>query len=447
MENIYISIHNERSMVPGIRTRREFLLAASGPLTAASGCSGLAGRGTAGAPLEGETVRVGVMAHADGGAARSIFDGATVAATHLEATGGIAGADVELVTEETGDWHAESGGRRAHDRLCGEADCDLTVGCTTTEKLRPVLESVADHETVHLTTGTVSDAISETVGGDYDRYKYHFRAGLPGPDSLASALGSFVERVHEDAGWERAAVAAQNVSEAFPLQAAFTDAVGEVLDVVETYRWHGLDAGSSLTDVAEADPDVLFDVQLVGGTTKVDRWADREYGFEYGGFLVPATRRRSWDASDGRVESVFTLNAYETGTGDPDRESFLEAYRSETGRFPLYSGATTYDALLTYREAVEAIVEEDGSEFPSQEQIVERLETGSFSDGVVYDRVSYTGPDADRVHEPTWTSMDDDRVPVVQQWQPAGDRDGTLETVAPEGVRTASFRSRPWARR
>lgn len=433
-------------MVPGTSTRRELLLATSGALTATTGCSGLSARSSTGAPLEGETVRIGVMAHADGGEADAIFDGAAVAAARIAETGGIAGADVEVVREETGEWHDGEGAARAHDRLCGEADCDLTVGCSTTDEVRSTLDSVAEHETVHLTTGAISDTVSETVAAEYDRYKYHFRAGLPGPADLASSLAAFVAAVGEDAGWERAAVGAQNLSAAIRLQEAFTDAIDGGLDVVDTYRWHGLDAGTSLNDVAEADPDVLFDVQLVGGTTTVDRWTEQRYQFDYGGFLVPATRRSIWDSSDGRIESVFTLNAYGGGAGDPELASFLDAYRSETGRLPLYSGATTYDALLTYREAIEATLEGDtGGDFPSQGRVVEALEDGTFSDGVVYDRLSYTGPEADRVHEPVWASMDDTGVPVVQQWQTASDRGGTLETLAPERVRTASFQSRPWA--
>lgn len=425
--------------------RRDVLTATGvGVATSLAGCGYIGGTTADERPLAGDTVPVGLLAPRDATEGRSSIQGAELAVEQINENGGMGGASLELVTADTaGGDHAEIAAAE-HGRLCTDEECEVTLGVTTAGAVEQTLPSIAEHETVHLSTVLGDGTIAESVGENYDEYKYFFRPGLPDTRGLADAIADFIHTEATDLGWESTAVVTSKLDLFTAYHDRLTERVSTQLDVPVAERISGLGGGyeSLFDEIEEEGCDVLLWGNGTRGTSVVHAWANHEPDFALGGLDLPAMRPTQWTETDGDVESMFVLNALTPGSDNTDRTGeFVSAYEATYDQYPTFNGALTYDALRMYRDAVEDLLE-DTDEFPAQDDVVEALEDRTFAEGVVYPELAFTGPDADRVHEPVWESMAESGVPVIQQWQSGSDHH--MEAIAPAQNRTASYQSPSW---
>lgn len=379
-----------------------------------------------GAPSESEPLRIGVLAPEGVAVGGSIVDATEVAVAQINDDGGIAGRDVDHTVERLGH---DPDVAAAHRRLCRTEGCHLTLGLFRERSVRGILDSVADEETVHLTTGSLAGSPSAAVADAYERYKYHSRVGPPGFRSLGRALGEFVDQKASEYGWSEAALVTEDLHELTPYHEAVLEHASRTLDVTYDARLVDSSVDPVLADIEALDCDVVLVGWLLSGATFVNQWAKRGRPFDLGGFHLPGTRSEFYERTGGNAESLFTMNALAPGSENTPRTAdFVSAYRDRVGTFPLYSGATTFDAIRLYRAVVEEATDETGR-IPGQEAIVERMRQTTYTEGTVYPALSFTGPDAERAHEPVWRSMAESGVPVVQRWEP----DGSVTVVSTEG--------------
>jgi branched-chain amino acid transport system substrate-binding protein len=425
-------------MVPARSTvgRRAVIANAGAGMSALAGCNfGFLGDPSADRPpLWGESIRVGVLRASKLPHGQAIEHGARMVVERINADGGVAGAGIELVEADTAGDPATA--REEHRRLCEEEDCDLTVGLLWVSTVEETLWSVAEQERVHLTTGSLDVRAGERVA-EHDDYRYHFRPGLPNYRHLADAVVEFVDGHREGLGWERAALVTDRVDE-FAYRERLADRLPDVLEVPVSETATGVgDWGPLYDDIEAADCDVAL-VGLLAGADPVEEWVADERDFAFGGLVETATAPDFWERTDGAAEGVFTLDGLTPDSENTDRtRGFVDDYAARYGQPPVYSAATTYDALKLYRQAVESIVEDGDSDLPDQDAIVEALEEITYTDGLLYDEFAFTGRDADLAHEPVWESMAETGVPLVQQWQADGNEGGERVAVAPDGIATA----------
>lgn len=432
--------------VPPAVSRRTVIATAGAGLSGLAGCNvGYLGETSSDRPpLRGETIRVGVLATSERlPHGEAIENGARMVAERINADGGIAGAGIELEVADTKT--SPDTARDEHRSLCEEADCDLTVGLFLGDAVRETLRSVAEQETVHLTTGSLDGRASGRVAEYYDDYRYHFRPGLPNYRDLADAQVAFLEAHAADLGWERAALIGENLDELEVFHERLDARLPEVLEVPVSERPAGVgDWGPLYDDIEAADCDVAL-VGLLVGAGPVEQWTAEERDFAFGGFVETATTPDFWERTGGDAEGVFSLDGLTPDSENTGRtRGFVDEYVARYDALPVYTAATTHDSLEIYRQAVESIVEKGDTELPSQDAIVEALEDVTFTDGLLYNEFAFTGKDADLVHEPVWESMSESGVPVVQQWQADGEGGGKRVAVAPERSRTTAYRQPPW---
>lgn len=426
-------------------SRRDVITATGVGLTSSLAGCGYIGDTTADEqPLAKDSIPVGVLTPNNAIGGQSIIQGAELAVEQINDEGGIGGASLELSTADTaGEDHFEKAATE-HSRLCTDEDCDLTLGLTSDGAVKETLPSIADNETVHLSSVLSDGSIGEMVGQNYDEYKYFFRAGLPAMAGLANALADFVEMQGANLEWETVAVVTTGLDLLTPFHDRLTERVSDQFEVAVDERISGLGGGyeTLFDEIEDEGCDVLLWGSVTRGAGMVNAWANREPNFALGGFDLPAMRPNQWMETDGNVESMFVLDALTPASNNTATTSeFVTQYETTYEQYPMYNGALTYDALRMYRDAVEDLVESDG-QFPDQDEIVETLEERTFTEGVVYPELAFTGPDADRVHEPVWESMAENDVPVIQQWQSGSDHH--MEAIAPESNQTASYQSPPW---
>lgn len=409
-----------------------------------------------------DAIAIGVLAPMNLPVGESTWNAARMAAEEINADGGVLGTElaVELGDTEVSPGRAES----EHRRLVDEEDCEATVGLFLGAALLQTLPSIADSETVHLTTGAMEPRAgrlvsrTESLTGDppeeeHERYRYHFRTGPLHLRDQADAMVEFLSRRADRRGWRRAALLTENLGELTPYAERLEARLDGVLETPMVERTGGVsDWDPVYDDVESADCDLALVAFTLGGTTAVNQWAAQERDFEFGGVHVPSQAFEYWENTDGRVEHVFATNVATPQTENTaETRPFFERYADRWDAVPSYTGAITYDAVYILKLAVERAAESEGTSGPpAGDTLVRHLEALTFTDGTIVPEFEFTSPEAKYAHEPRWNSMTDDGVPVVQQWQydPETREDyGTMHAVAPGRNATAAYDPPGWIER
>jgi branched-chain amino acid transport system substrate-binding protein len=411
-------------------------------------------------PLAGETFKVGVLAPMNFPLGESMWQAAQMAAEDYNADGGLLGAKVEV---ELGNTETSPGESQAqHQRLTTQANCDITTGIFLGSALLQTMPSIANQEKLHITTASADPRIGKLVSKaaafqsgstpeeEYERFKYHFRAGPIHLLDLADAMMEFIQDKKDEYGWERAALLTENLGEFDPYAEKLLDQLDSVIEVPITERPGGVSDWSPLFDsIEDANCDVALIGMALGGTTAVNQWAQQQRDFEFGGVHVFAQSFEYWDSTDGNVEHVFTMNAMTPQTENtPQTQEFVNRFMERWDTVPIYTAPLTYDALSTVEQVFARMDEEDGLDgIPHADDVIPYLESMTFTGSSVLEEVAFTPPDAEYAHEPQWTSIAETGVPVFQQWQhdPEIREDyGTMHSFYPPQNKTADKTLPEW---
>lgn len=441
-----------RDRTDGDRAGRRQFLKAAGTGAAASvlaGCSWIQGGGSADgttdgtgsgtSDLSGETLRVGVLALAPDGnpLGEGMVNGAKLAARELSGEG-VLGADVEVVVGDT----EGSQGTAVHEyqRLVHEERVDVTVGVFLDQVLTGLLPRIAESETLHFTTAAIGLNAPRKVAEDYERFKYHFRPGPLNVAQIADGQLSFLEQHADRLGWERVALAVEDLAEFDPFYERVKAGAGDHVDLVTDGRTPTdlRDWRPAFDNVEEEDTDLLLVGQSLSGVAAVKIWGEQQRPFEYGGLHIPSQIARFWEEVNGDCEHVFTMTAATPQSENTSRtQEFMQAYRDAFDSFPAFVGPTTYDAVRMYADAVS----ETGATDP--EQLIPYLEERTFTDGVLVPDHEFQGPDGEFPHDPSPGPLRESGLPLWHQWQEQ-DGEGVQAVFAPEQHKMADYRKPPW---
>jgi branched-chain amino acid transport system substrate-binding protein len=429
--------HSDR--VPGSRTRRRDFLkgtAAAGGAVALAGCQGSVARSivTGEPPQAGDdTFRIGALGPEVKALGESIGNGAKLAAEQLNAQGGIGGKEVEILTGNTRGLPGKA--EQEYRRLVAEENCDMTIGTFRTTALNAILPLIADSQRVHMTTGAAGPRPARLVNEQYERYKYHFRPGPINSFDLADAQLEFTKAKAEDFGWETAAVLVENFDALRPFAERLRP-IQEVLDVpIFTKTSTNVRTWQPIFDqVEQAGVDICFVFLALTGTKAVTQWANKPYPFEMGGIHVFGQQPNYWEATGGRCEALFTMNAMTPQTRNTERtQKFMKRYMEAFGGAPMYNGPISFDAVNMYNEAVENV---GGTE--DTDGIINYLEQMEYTNGTIIPRFEFRGPDAEFAHDPVYGGFETG-VPVYQQWQEAPSTSDKGISVESGGVQESFY--------
>lgn len=438
--------------------RRRFLkiTGAGFGATGIAGCGG-DGNGDGGEDaLEGETLTIGLLTLLPEQEllGESMLRSAEMAVDHINEGGGIferpgdgdgvLGAELDV---EVGDTQmSPSTGLEEHRRLTYEEEVDVTVGVFLNSVLHNVMDSIAEQRTLHITTGAPSPRVSQMVADDYDRYKYHFRAGPTNAYELSRAIGEFLELYNDDVmQWDSAAFLFEDQEAFDPFYETVQDDVADHVDVgtymrtdENTTNW------SPIYDNLESEGvDCAFVFQALSGLSSVTQWADQERAFEFGGLHLFSQFTEFWEETDGNTEYVFTMNSVTPQTENTEyTQPYMEEFVDRYGFVPAYAGTLTYNAVYYYAEAVREL----GTGDP--EELIPFLEEVEFDFSLISPTFGFHGRDAEYPHDPAWQCMEacDDPagVPLWQQWQAGDDDEGVMECFAPDANKTADYQRPDW---
>lgn len=357
--------------------------------------------------------------------------------------GDIAGADIEMVT---GDTEISSGkAKEEHQRLALEENVDVTFGPFLSSSAVGMIESVADQQLLNFAVGPTGTNLLEPIADNYDRYKYWFAPGPINVHELAVNVNNFINTYGSEL-WDSCAIYTEDYfnyeifDEVLERGDAVTGLDVAFYDKVAT----GTQDFTPIWDrVENAGVDVCFMFDAFVGAEAAMQWNNQKRPFEYGGVNVAAQLGTFWEELDGAGEYVFSIANLE-----PDIEiagetqPFLEGFQKRYGFFPMFYAGITYDAVMMYAQAVEAVGstdEEDLIPYLRDEAI---LEPAVSAPKIEFHERGVEPPDYP--HHFNWQGMEEMGIPIWIQWQEAAQGGGKRVTFAPENQAYAEYQRPDW---
>jgi branched-chain amino acid transport system substrate-binding protein len=184
----------------------------------------------------------------------SIINGARLAVQELNANDGIGGAEVELAVGNTEE--DPSTGQQRYRELVLNEEADVTTGIFTSEVLLNIIDDIAQQGKIHLTAGAATAEVSRMVAEDYEKFKYHFRAGPLNDFDLGRNLLDFGEANFETMGWDSTYAMVEDYTWTEPISELLNEQLGETgAEVAGNQRYASgtTNFGPLFDDVESAD--------------------------------------------------------------------------------------------------------------------------------------------------------------------------------------------------
>ena len=306
------------------------------------------------------TVKIGFLAS---GSRVTYPNGAKIAVAEINATGGLLGAPIELVTEvgiPTPEAAVEVASRMILDdgviALVGpnRSAHAIPIGALATEHSLPMITTTATNPTLTDSSNFVfmaafTDAYQGSVMAKFARAEL-------GLTSVALLTQS-------------GEIYSEGISEFFVTN--FT-AAGGTIAAREFYEIVDTDFTEQLTRIATAAPEALFIagwVHQVGPITQHARDLPLLYA---AGDPTLLRGTDTWDHpillenADAEIEGSFFSGHFSTAADKPTGKAFVEAYQAEYGELPLGGHAVSYDATKVMLAAIEKAGNLDGEAIRAQ---------------------------------------------------------------------------------
>ncbi|GAA0450198.1 ABC transporter substrate-binding protein [Halococcus dombrowskii] len=405
-----------------------------------SGGNGSGGNGSSGgasADIEGP-VTIGALAPNPendpiGG---SIVNGARLAVQQLNDDGGIGGAEVKL---EVGNTESDpSTGQQRYRELVLNKNADVTTGIFTSEVLLNIVEDMAQQRKLHITAGAATTEISRMIAEEYDKYKYHFRAGPLNDFDLGRNLLDFGEANFETMGWGSTFSMIEDYAWTEPISELFEKRLGGIgVDVAgsERYASGTTNFGPLYDDVASSDADGVFTAMAHTGTEAIVQWAKQQRPFGFAGIHVPMQLPSYYESVNGAcLYGVTQTSATPQSKVTEKTQPFVKAYNDEFDGYPVYTGYHAYDAVKLYA----AMVEQTGTK--DADELVSAMEQSSFTGTT--GTLKFYGKDKKYPHDPIYG--ENAMYPVFLQWQEGQNGGGVQEVIWPKQYETANYQQPAW---
>jgi branched-chain amino acid transport system substrate-binding protein len=335
------------------------------------------------------------------------------------------------------------------ERLISEEGCEFIIGGFRTECTASMVEVAADFGVPFIIDGaSTNELISETVGTNYERYKYLFRVMPVNSTQLVMTLAGAIQYIiptfylplYGRLLWEgapnpqvRVAVLTEDLEWTLQIHALLTNPayypslLGPYANV--TYSGRIPDGTTDCTPWLQGviDSGARIMIHIFSGVTGVPlivQWTAMNVKAVPIGINVLAQLQTHWNTTGGQCQYETVLNP--TGTRTPivpgKTEVFWDNFVAKTGAWPIYTAFGAYDSVYMLKETIEAIGTKD------KDAIVAHWEDPAFERLGLINRFKFASHDVfTNEPGPFWT-QNFTRAMFVQ-WQR-----GRMEVVSPANM-------------
>jgi len=373
-----------------------------------------------------DEIKIGVIGPMNFLQGQGHWNGASLAADEINASGGVKVGDkqlkIKLVKTDSNEFLSMTDATNAMERVITRDKVDFLVGGFRTEAVLAMQDIAMDYKKIFIGCGAADDLLCKKVADDYDRYKYWFR-GTPFKSSYLGQT-TFIH-VATVAGLMRAklGIAKPKVAVVMEKQAWVEKILGAAkvvlpkmgMEVVGIWQpsQTAADVTAELSAIQSSGADIIFTAFSASvGVTFAKQCNELKIPAIMVGINVEAQKDGFHEATGGMSDYVMTMNTYARGVELNELTlPFIKSYLDKFGETPTYT-ADTYSAI---KHSLVPSIEEAGSLDP--EKIIPIMEQNERV--VPSGRIKYS-----KDHDLTWgpgylTSLG-------VQWQ-----DGKLKGVWP----------------
>jgi branched-chain amino acid transport system substrate-binding protein len=302
-----------------------------------------------------ETIKIGVLTDLDGFIGKTILQGIILAAEQINAEGGIAGKQIEVIGADTDIESAIADPaviNSALTRLMTFHNVDFIVGMAASKGFM-VQESIAQHKKIFFEIGSTDEEYTQRVLDDYDSGKYFFRVTANATTAIPGITGALLH-LKELTSLSKIGFLAENL--------AWTEGIPELMDAVlpelgfnVVYKgnfppFETMDFSSYFAQAEAAGVEVLMPLIGVGnGIAFIKEYHDRQSPMVIYGGILPAlvAGAKGWVNTDGKCEFVsVSSSAVDANYPLTSRTlPFREAYMERWSEIPDSTAAISYTVL------------------------------------------------------------------------------------------------------
>ena len=308
----------------------------------------------AGSAIAAAPIKIGVISEAQSVAGSSIAPAAQLAASEINAKGGVDGRKIEIIVYDNHSSAADS--VRAFQRAVSEDKVNAVISSYISEVVLALEPWAARLKTLLITPGAASDVITQNIAKDYARNKYTFHGYL-----TSSALAGLVCDAAKDLlvgpyHMKSAVIMSEDAAWTTPLDASYEKCLPRVgLKVLDHIRFSPdtTDFTPIFNKIEGLKPDVIITGISHVGTQPTVQWKSQQVPIPMFGISSQATNSTFWKDTNGATEGVL-FNAV-SGPGvavTPKTLPFVDAFVKANGNKPSYCGYTAYDEVYMIAEAV-----------------------------------------------------------------------------------------------
>ena len=312
------------------------------------------------APEAINTVKIGFLAS---GSRVTYPNGGQIAVAEINASGGLLGMPIELVTE-VGIPTPEAAVEAASNMILGDGIIAL-VGPNRSAHAIPIGALVEEHSLPMITTTATNPALTNSsdfvfMAAFTDAYQGAVMARF-----AAEELGLTSVAVLTQSG----EIYSEGISEFFINN--FT-AAGGTIAASEFYAITDTDFTEQLNNIATATPEALFIAGWVQQVGPITQQAHTLPLLNAAGEPTLLLGTDTWDNpilldnEDAEIEGSFFSGHFSAATDKPSGKTFVETYQAAYGELPLGGHAVSYDATKVMLAAIERAGSFDGAAIRDQ---------------------------------------------------------------------------------
>jgi branched-chain amino acid transport system substrate-binding protein len=339
-----------------------------------------------------DTIKIGVIAEAQAVAGSSIPQAAQLAADEINASGGVNGKKIEIVSYDNHSSAAES--VRAFQRAVNEDHVNAVIASYISEVVLALEPWTGRLKTVMVTPGAASDVITQNIAKDYDNLKYTFHGYLTSTSIADSVCAPAKDLLVNQLHMKTAVVMSEDAAWTTPLDAEYLKCLPEIgLKVLDHIRVSPdtTDFTPIFNKIEGEKPDVMITGISHVGVQPTVQWKQQEVPIPMFGISSQATNSSFWNDTNGAVEGVLYQAVSGPGVAvTPKTLPFVNAFKAKYGNFPSYCGYTAYDEVYYLADAFKRAGSTDS------DKLVDALEKTDYVGTI--GRIQFKGKDTPNPH-------------------------------------------------
>jgi branched-chain amino acid transport system substrate-binding protein len=345
-----------------------------------------------GAALAADSIRIGVIAEAQAIAGASIPQAAQLAADEINASGGVDGRKIEIVSYDNHSSSADS--VRAFQRAVNEDKVNAVIASYISEVVLALEPWASRLKTPFVTPGAASNEISKSVHADYEKNKYTFHGYLTSAALALSVCDGAKDLLVDKMHMKTAVIMSEDAAWTKPLDIGYEECLPKIgLKVLDHIRFSPdtTDFTPIFNKIEGSKPDVIITGISHVGVQPTVQWKNQQVPIPMFGISSQATNETFGKDTNQAAEGVLYQGVSGPGVAvTPKSVPFAENFKKKFGNYPSYAGYTAYDEVYYIADAVKRA----GS--TEADKLVAALETTDW-EGTI-GRVQFYGKDDQFTH-------------------------------------------------